>query len=442
MNTPHTFGARVAARFAALPATFKPGAAELRAAGLGLAVKTVVSLVMLFFFLWFTGNPDLNLRHYTGLDDVSSWYIPFANWDGQHYLLLSDLGYNQDYDRSGGRQFYPLYPLLIRLLSIPFSPPVAALLLNYLFVAGACVFLYRLGQHFQCRRPHLVILLVMTFPTAFFTSAIYSEALFLFLMTGFAWHFFATRSRMRLVYLALLPLTRGTAFFLFGGLLLYVALAFFQFVKNRRKEQLKQKKAQKNLQKKGEKGKAARRRARQTQPHETAAFDWRYYLPCLPAFVVGVAAYFLFYAIAVGDPLAGIKAQKILGHGISIDNLFNPLHFVNRFLLAPVGGWFSQVFSLSDRVALVLMLFVAVLFFVVRKEWGLLCFYFPLIYGHAAMGIGGRSFFRYALIGAPFLALALVKNAQRPWLLYALSAAAFAVQLRLVYQFSLGGWVG
>ena len=115
---------------------------------------------------------------------------------------------------------------------------------------------------------------------------------------------------------------------------------------------------------------------------------------------------------------------------------------MNRFLLAPVGGWFSPVFSLSDRAALVLMLFVAVLFFVVRKEWGLLCFYFPIIYGHAAMGTGGRSFFRYALIGAPFLALALAKNARRPWLLYALSAAAFAVQLRLVYHFSLKRWVG
>ena len=429
METVHNPGAPTA--------WFKPTVGELRAVGLGLAIKTVVSLAMLFFFLWFTdwGNPNLDLRHYTGLDDVSSWYIPFANWDGQHYLLLSDLGYNQEYDRSGGRQFYPLYPLLIRLLSILFSPPVAALLLNYLFVAGACVFLYRLGNHFQCRRPHLVILLVMTFPTAFFTSAIYSEALFLFLMTGFAWHFFATRSRMRLVYLALLPLTRGTAFFFFGGLLLYVALAFFLFEKNR-------KKAQKNLQKKGKKGRAARRRARQTQPHETAAFDWRYHLPCLPAFAVGVAAYFLFYAIAVGDPLAGIEAQKILGHGTSIDNLFNPLHFVNSFLLAPIHSWFFPILSLSDRIALVLMLFVAILFFVVRKEWGLLCFYFPLIYGHAAMGTGGVSFFRYALTGAPFLALALAKNARRPWPLYVLSAAAFAVQLGLACRFSLNLWVG
>ena len=309
MNTPHTFGAR----FAALPATFKPGAAELCAAGLGLAVKTVVSLVMLFFFLQVTGVenvPFLGLSHYAGAESSRSWYTPFANWDGQHYLRLSNLGYNLDYDRTGGRQFYPLYPLLVRLFSIPFSPPVAALLLNYLFVAGACVFLYRLGQHFQCRRPHLVILLVMTFPTAFFTSAIYSEALFLFLMTGFAWHFFATRSRMRLVYLALLPLTRGSAFFLFGGLLLYVALAFFRFVKNRREERLEQEKAQMDLQTDDAQEKATHHCTRQTQPHETAAFDWRYYLPCLPAFVVGVAAYFLFYAIAVGDPLAGIKAQK------------------------------------------------------------------------------------------------------------------------------------
>lgn len=421
---------------AAWPAKFQPGNGELRAAALGLAVKTVVSLVMLVFFYQFPVDVHwhhLDVHWYTGADDAAAWYVPFANWDGQHYLRLAEGGYNQVYDKSGGRQFYPLYPMLIRLLSTIFSPWVAGLLITYICTAGMCVFLYRTAEHFGARRGYSAVLLVMAFPTAFFTSAIYPEALFLFLMTGFIWHLLVTRSRAGLVYFALLPLTRGNAAFVFAGFILFTALQYAQYWHAAAGER----KRQSRIAAKAKNKNRMRHKYRKPAP-EIAPFEWRYYLLCCVAFAVGIAGYFLFYSFATGDPLAGIKAQKILGHGNSIANLFDPAHFFANNVFARIADWF-HVPSALDRIVFVLLV-AALPLFAARKYWRLLCFYIPLIYGPASVGFGMQSFSRYALVAAPFLALALAGRHKRA--LYALCVIAFASQLGLAWRFSVGLWVG
>jgi len=172
---------------------------EARAAGVALLIKTLTGAVMLLFAYNFTAldaafgdlrawfhlhNPDAFTHpHYTR--GQRPWYLPLAHWDGQPYLLLSDYGYNHGYDNTSGQQFFPLYPLLIRACSLVLPRAVAAVLLNYLLIAGFALFLYRIGVAYRCRWPLLPVVMVMTFPTAFFTSAIYAEALFLFLLAGF-----------------------------------------------------------------------------------------------------------------------------------------------------------------------------------------------------------------------------------------------------------------
>ena len=209
-----------------LKGTLNFTAREIQVVGMALAIKTVTVAAMLVFFYAFSDFDNVFNpwnRWYTGQDDLSSWHIPFANWDGQHYLLLADQGYGA---LKYSPAFYPLYPGLIHLLSYVFSPGVSAMLLSYLFTAGFCIFLYRLAVHFDCDKAHLAVPLVMTFPTAFFFSAFYTESLFLFLQMGFLYHLFVTRSKARLVYLTLLPLARGTAVFVFGSLVLYTALEY------------------------------------------------------------------------------------------------------------------------------------------------------------------------------------------------------------------------
>ena len=164
---------------------------------MALVVKTlVVSAILISFYADsdFDNVPNLWNRWYTGQDDVSSWYIPFANWDGQYYLLLSDWGYNYEETPDSPRAFFPLYPMLIHISSYVVPRMVAAVLLSYLLTAGFCYFLFKLGEHFGCRKPYLVILIVLAFPTAFFASVFYTEALFLFLQLGCVYHLLVTQS--------------------------------------------------------------------------------------------------------------------------------------------------------------------------------------------------------------------------------------------------------
>ena len=376
---------------------------------MALAAKTLILAALAISFYAgsdFDNVPNLWNRWYTGQDDLSSWYIPFSNWDGQYYLLLSDWGYNYDNTPDSPRAFFPLYPLLIRTLSYVMPRMVAAALLSYLLTAGLCFFLFKLGKHFGCRKCHLVILITLSFPTAFFASVFYTEALFLFLKFGFVYHFLVTKSRKARIYAALLPLTRGTALFVSVGVFAFVLLAYFKYQKDaneRRRAQTRSPRRRRTRTKKD---------TRAGAPAGSDTFNWNYYLSCAYAFAVGGVLYLAFFSVTTGDPLAGVSAQDSFGLN-SISNLLNPTHLV-AYLFSDNTSWFGAMDSLFNKTFVVASILCS-LIFVIYKEWVLLCFFLPLIYGQAAMGIG-VSFPRFALVAIPFLALAIAKNIKPSWL--------------------------
>ncbi|MGR3984205.1 MAG: mannosyltransferase family protein [Gammaproteobacteria bacterium] len=411
---------------------WRPTRGEAHAILFVTAVKSVFALAMLLF-AWnylelarafglhayfpdsynFAAGAVITMNRWYTAADTSAWYLPLANWDGQHYLLLSDYGYNYGHDKTGGQQFFPLYPLLIRACSLLMPRPAAALLLNYFFMAGFALFIHRIAVAYRCRWPLLAALVMMAFPTAFFTATIYTEPLFLFLLAGFIWHFCHSGQRAYLLYFALLPLARGSAVFVLGGLALYALLHH------------------------------ARRRGMRIVAPPAAGADWRCYAHCAAAFAAGACAYLAFFYFATGDALAGLTAQRRYGHDYNIFYLFNPLHLWEVLSGGRHSdGWFGQTYPHLDYAALLLMLAGAA-FIALKREWGLLCFYFPLLYSHATMS-PLTSFSRYALTALPFLALAMAKYTRRHWqaaLVLALCAAAFAAQLYLAARFSVNIWV-
>jgi hypothetical protein len=56
-------------------------------------------------------------------------YIPFCNWDGQHYLLLADLGYANP-AAPYSIVCYPLFPLSIALTNTVLSNLYLAAFVN------------------------------------------------------------------------------------------------------------------------------------------------------------------------------------------------------------------------------------------------------------------------------------------------------------------------
>ncbi|XP_026673781.1 GPI mannosyltransferase 2 isoform X1 [Ceratina calcarata] len=113
-----------------------------------------------------------------------------ARWDGEYFLHIAKYGYT--YENS--LAFYPLYPLLIRIASVPISRIffilnsrssmlVAAVLINVVcFIKSAVVF-YDLSKAIlkKSNIAYKAAVLYCLNPASIFFSAIYSESLFAYL---------------------------------------------------------------------------------------------------------------------------------------------------------------------------------------------------------------------------------------------------------------------
>jgi len=152
------------------------------------------------------------------------WSWSRANFDGIHYLDIARKGYGI-YQQA----FFPLYPKLIEYLG--YSPFFhGRTLLSGLLISGISLFfalflfykLIRLDYSAKIARRAIVYLLI--FPTAFYFTMVYSEALFLVLVL--ASFYFARKKYWWLAGIAglLAASTRLVGIFLFPALL--VELAF------------------------------------------------------------------------------------------------------------------------------------------------------------------------------------------------------------------------
>lgn len=106
---------------------------------------------------------------------INSW----RHWDTGHFIAIALHGYS-DWWRTA---FFPLYPLLIRLLNyLADNPVLAALVVSNLAGFGVLVVLYRLiSEDFGEELASRTVLYYATFPMAFFLAAAYSESLFMLL---------------------------------------------------------------------------------------------------------------------------------------------------------------------------------------------------------------------------------------------------------------------
>ena len=103
---------------------------------------------------------------------------PMARWDSVWYLAIARYGYQHVYERTA---FFPLYPLLIHVLSfVVRSDLVAGILISLACTAAALYLLHRLVSLDQSREvADTTVLLVAFFPVSFFLSAVYTEGLLL-----------------------------------------------------------------------------------------------------------------------------------------------------------------------------------------------------------------------------------------------------------------------
>lgn len=153
------------------------------------AVVFTVSRVFLAVLAWVAPhllgrlriNPSLLPRH-DPLASVWAWSSPWFRFDARWYVGVAQHGYHWGSVSHTNTNFFPLYPILIRLTQ-PLTlndPWLAALVVSNAAFLAALVLLYRWalarsGSSVALR----VILLTVAFPFSFFFAAPYAEPLFL-----------------------------------------------------------------------------------------------------------------------------------------------------------------------------------------------------------------------------------------------------------------------
>lgn len=121
---------------------------------------------------------------------LPSWIWGFGNFDGVHYLRLAQNGYSAEYSQA----FFPLYSLIIKVFNIfpksnldlnLYTDPsyfYSGMIVTFILFTVALYFLIRQWtEEYGEKKAWLSIILLLTFPTAFYFGSVYSESLFLLL---------------------------------------------------------------------------------------------------------------------------------------------------------------------------------------------------------------------------------------------------------------------
>lgn len=105
----------------------------------------------------------------------------FSKWDSPHYIFIAQNGYVNEGDPANFIVFFPLYPLLVRLITFDFAYiSLSGLIVSNLCSTIAVIYLFKLTKlDYNDTVAKIAVLYLSVFPTAYFLSAVYTESLFL-----------------------------------------------------------------------------------------------------------------------------------------------------------------------------------------------------------------------------------------------------------------------
>ncbi|MBI2613195.1 MAG: hypothetical protein HYW62_00240 [Candidatus Levybacteria bacterium] len=296
---------------------------------------------------------------------------PFGNFDAAYYLLIAAKGYTVN------AGFFPLFPLVIYIVSLPFNVLpfdlnqyfLAIFLVSLFFFASLITFYKLVRLDYKENVAIWSIIFLLIFPTSFFYAAIYSESLFLLLsLSAF---YFARKKKWLIAGLfgAFLSATRITGIFIFPSLL-------YEYFKSEKNKSLSK-------------------------------------LLSISFSSVGLIAYCFYNFQKWGNPFYFIQAQGNFVNNRTVDSIILFPQTVFRytkilFTLKPnIYEWWVAFFELS------FFIFALILFYVAWKKeirfsyliFGALCFLLPVSSGTFS-GLP-----RYILTIFPlFITLALIQN--------------------------------
>ncbi|MFH0864224.1 MAG: mannosyltransferase family protein [Candidatus Gottesmanbacteria bacterium] len=137
---------------------------------------TLITLISINILPLRTGFLGGGLEKYAPNPLLWGW----ANMDGVHYLSIAQNGYFQ-FEQA----FFPLYPLLIRLISKISSLDniISGLMISHIStLLGIIIFYKFIEKQFSANLAKQAIVIFLIFPGSFFLVSVYTEGLFFFLI--------------------------------------------------------------------------------------------------------------------------------------------------------------------------------------------------------------------------------------------------------------------
>jgi hypothetical protein len=177
-----------------------------------VAVTRAAVLVVAAAAAWYLADSTGPLKE--GFLDI------WTRWDARHFAQVAEFGYTDPRTDPHATAFFPLFPLLVRALSVSGIDQIAAgMVVSFGASIVACAYLYRLAdEEIGPGAGRRAVLYLLLFPTAVFLTAAYSEALFL--AGAIPAFYYARRDRWPLVALpaAVAVATRFAGVFVILGL--------------------------------------------------------------------------------------------------------------------------------------------------------------------------------------------------------------------------------
>ena len=152
-----------------------------------IAVRVLLGLLALLASALLEQNTPINVPGWAAPAESAGWHnlvTAWERWDALWFLRIATEGY-ADNDLSAA--FFPLYPLLVRGVTVLIGGHalVAALIVSNVAFFGALLTVFELTRElFDRAMAKRVVLYLAIFPTAYFFVAPYTESLFLLLSAG------------------------------------------------------------------------------------------------------------------------------------------------------------------------------------------------------------------------------------------------------------------
>ncbi len=180
--------------------------------------------IFLYFFMSFShswlGVSDQMAYHYHYFDDPRSTKQPFdllrglGVWDAQWYLKIADGGYpiywTIEYDGYSSYAFFPLYPIIVASLNLVIrNVELSAFIMsNILLIANFFSLYYVVSKLYSSKIAQKAVWLLFLFPFSIFYRSYFTEGLFLFLLTWFAYFLIKKQLFIAAIFTSLLFIAR------------------------------------------------------------------------------------------------------------------------------------------------------------------------------------------------------------------------------------------